>query len=135
MHLLRSFAETPVVKPCFGCPSIDTVKAVPRTEVLTSAGNSTDQPLTLEFLSSFSLGGITPFAADDAAQRLRVHRFRSQQHGEIHQQLALGADGAQILLAAPGDHVVKYGIERKLILSRPTRNQFSDVGAVTPDEH
>ncbi len=46
-------------------------------EVLTSASNPTDRPLTLEFLSSFSLGGITPFATDDAAGRLRVHRFRS----------------------------------------------------------
>ncbi len=34
-------------------------------------------PVTLEMLSSFSLGGITPFAPDDAPARLRVHRFRS----------------------------------------------------------
>ncbi len=34
------------------------------------------QPPALEFLSSFSLGGITPFAADDAPGRLRLHRFR-----------------------------------------------------------
>jgi alpha-galactosidase len=34
-------------------------------------------PLTLEYLTSFSLGGLTPFAADDAPNRLTVHRFRS----------------------------------------------------------
>jgi len=31
----------------------------------------------LEMLSSFSLGGITPFASDDAPNRLHFHRFRS----------------------------------------------------------
>jgi alpha-galactosidase len=46
-------------------------------EVHTSAQNAGDHALTLEFLSSFSLGGITPFAADDASGQLRVHRFRS----------------------------------------------------------
>lgn len=46
-------------------------------EIQTTARNPTDKPLTLEFLSAFSLGGITPFAADDAPGRLRVHRFRS----------------------------------------------------------
>ena len=34
-------------------------------------------PLTLDMLSSFSLGGITPFHAADAQGRLQVHRFRS----------------------------------------------------------
>ena len=39
--------------------------------------NATAQPVTLEMLASFSLGGITPFAGDDAPGRLIVHRFRS----------------------------------------------------------
>jgi alpha-galactosidase len=39
--------------------------------------NSSDCPVTLEMLSSFSLGGITPFHEADAPGRLRVHRFRS----------------------------------------------------------
>jgi alpha-galactosidase len=39
--------------------------------------NKGKNPLTLEFLTSFSLGGLTPFAADDAPNRLTVHRFRS----------------------------------------------------------
>ncbi|MEO6876611.1 MAG: alpha-galactosidase, partial [Opitutaceae bacterium] len=38
--------------------------------------NTSAQPLTLEYLASFSIGGITPFAADDAAGRLKLHRFR-----------------------------------------------------------
>lgn len=39
--------------------------------------NGSPEPVTLEMLSSFSLGGVTPFRADDAAEQLWVHRFRS----------------------------------------------------------
>ncbi len=39
--------------------------------------NGAAQPVTLELLTSFSLGGLTPFAADDAPGRMSVHRFRS----------------------------------------------------------
>jgi len=39
--------------------------------------NGARQPVDLELFSSFSLGGITPFAVDDAPGRLRVHRFPS----------------------------------------------------------
>ncbi len=46
-------------------------------EVATTFFNDSDQPVTLEMLSSFSLGGITPFHEADAPGRLRVHRFRS----------------------------------------------------------
>ncbi|HEX9783297.1 MAG TPA: glycoside hydrolase family 36 protein [Opitutaceae bacterium] len=46
-------------------------------EVSTTFINGSPAPVTLEMLSSFSLGGITPFAPDDAPGRLRVHRFRS----------------------------------------------------------
>ena len=45
--------------------------------VQVTASNPTDRPITLEHLSAFSLGGLTPFAADDAPGRLWVHRFRS----------------------------------------------------------
>jgi len=46
-------------------------------EVSTGFCNGSDSPVTLEMLSSFSLGGITPFHHADAPGRLRVHRFRS----------------------------------------------------------
>ncbi|MBC8010026.1 MAG: alpha-galactosidase [Burkholderiales bacterium] len=45
--------------------------------VRTTARNTSSAPLTLELLTSFSLGGLTPFATDDAPGRLRVHRLRS----------------------------------------------------------
>lgn len=39
--------------------------------------NGSATAVTLEMLSSFSIGGITPFDSADASGRLRVHRFRS----------------------------------------------------------
>lgn len=39
--------------------------------------NDGSEKFSLEMLSSFSLGGITPFASDDASNRLHFHRFRS----------------------------------------------------------
>lgn len=52
----------------------------PRTgvaRVRVTAENPTARPLTLDYLSAFSLGHVTPFASDDAPGRLFVHRFRS----------------------------------------------------------
>ncbi|MEI6034746.1 MAG: glycoside hydrolase family 36 protein [Verrucomicrobiae bacterium] len=46
-------------------------------ESTTTIENTTRNAITLELLSSFSLSGITPFAADDAPGRMRIHRFRS----------------------------------------------------------
>lgn len=39
--------------------------------------NGSQETVTLEMLSSFSLGGITPFSAADASGRLHVHRYRA----------------------------------------------------------
>ncbi len=39
--------------------------------------NAGEEPVTLELLSSFSLGGLTPFTAGDAHDTLHVHRIRS----------------------------------------------------------
>ncbi len=46
-------------------------------EIRCSLINRSSRPVRLEMMSSFSLGGITPFAPDDASGRLRVHRFRT----------------------------------------------------------
>ena len=45
--------------------------------VWTTYRNETDSPVTLEMLTSFSLSGVSPFAVDDAPERLSLHRFRS----------------------------------------------------------
>lgn len=39
--------------------------------------NASKQRIQVEMLSSFTLGGITPFHEADAPERLKVHRFRS----------------------------------------------------------
>lgn len=39
--------------------------------------NQSKHVVKLELLTSFALSGITPFASDDAPNRLRIHRFRA----------------------------------------------------------
>ena len=39
--------------------------------------NRSERPLSLEMLSSFSIGGVTPFAPDDASGHLQLHRLQS----------------------------------------------------------
>ena len=39
--------------------------------------NTGSAPLTLEMLSSFSIGYLSPFDTEDSSERLKVHRFRS----------------------------------------------------------
>jgi alpha-galactosidase len=58
-------------------------------ELTTTFINGSTAPVTLEMLSSFALGNITPFHAGDAPGRLRVHRFRSVWSAEG--RLAFGA--------------------------------------------
>jgi len=46
-------------------------------EVSTRFFNGSDQAVTLEMLSSFSLSGLSPFDFSESTNRLRVHRFRT----------------------------------------------------------
>jgi Alpha-galactosidase len=52
-------------------------KGEPAVVVRTRCLNDSGESVTLEMLASFSLGGLSPFAADDAPGRLVVHRYRS----------------------------------------------------------
>jgi alpha-galactosidase len=45
--------------------------------VATAVTNGATTPCAIDLLTSVSLDGITPFAADDAPGRLRVHRWRA----------------------------------------------------------
>jgi hypothetical protein len=63
-----------------------------------------------------------------------MHGFCGQQDGEFHEQLSFGADGAQIELAAPLDHVLKHDIKCELIFARPLRHQFPYFGPIPPNE-
>ena len=46
-------------------------------ETYTSIENMSDDEISIEMISSFSLGGITPFVEKDAYDTLKVHRLRS----------------------------------------------------------
>jgi alpha-galactosidase len=50
--------------------------------VVTTFRNESAQAVSLEMLSSFTLGGMTPFAPNDAPDRLLLHRFRSNWSAE-----------------------------------------------------
>ena len=54
----------------------------PALWVSTGIRNLGKKPIVLEFLASFSVGGITPFAEDEAVNRLIVHRIRSKWSAE-----------------------------------------------------
>ena len=51
-------------------------------EVVTTFQNDGENPVTLDMLSSFCLGGISPFAGGDASSCLIAHRFRSKWSNE-----------------------------------------------------
>ena len=46
-------------------------------EVRTVYSNQSDNPIDLEMLSSFSIGGLTPFIDGEAPESMSVHRIRS----------------------------------------------------------
>ena len=48
----------------------------PAAEVVTSVENTGSAPVTLEMLSSFTLGSISPFATGLAPETLKIHRLR-----------------------------------------------------------
>ena len=53
---------------------MDGLKAI---EVKTIYSNRSEHPIDLEMLSSFSMGGITPFTDGEASELLNVHRIKS----------------------------------------------------------
>ncbi len=50
--------------------------------VQTTAENTGDMPVTLEFLTSFCLGGLSPYDADDGCGHMRIYRLRSNWSAE-----------------------------------------------------
>jgi len=54
----------------------------PYLTVRTGFRNKAEEPAMLEMLSSFTLGGLTPFTADDAHGRLELYRVRSSWSAE-----------------------------------------------------
>jgi alpha-galactosidase len=61
---------------------VDWRKGEASITVHTRCENEGTEPVTLELLSSFSLGGLTPFDSHDANGKLIIHRFRSSWSAE-----------------------------------------------------
>lgn len=62
----------------------------PYVQSVTHFDNTTDASLTVDYLTSFSLGRLTPFSPDEATESLYLHRFRSQWSAEgRHERLLL----------------------------------------------
>ena len=57
---------------------LDYHEGEPGVEVHSVFFNGGDAPVTLEMLSSFCLSGLTPYAPQDAPNRLTLHRLRSK---------------------------------------------------------
>lgn len=87
--------------------------------------NRSTHPLTLEMLASFSLGGISPFAGNDAPGRLYVHRFRSAWSAEGRHECRLAEDlGLEPSWAHHGVRVERFG----QVGSMPVRGFFPWAG-------
>lgn len=93
--------------------------------VQTIFSNRSAAPLALEMLASFSIGGITPFAADDAPGRLALHRFRSYWSAEGRHDRRMAEDLAlEPSWARHGVRVERFG----QVGSMPVRGFFPWAG-------
>ena len=90
-------------------------------EIKTVFVNASPEPVTLEMLSSFSLGGISPFDGADSAGRLQIHRFRTVwcAEGRLETQ---SAEGLHLERSATGHGA--YSERFGQIGSMPTRGWF-----------
>ena len=83
--------------------------------------NTSELPLSLEMLSSFSLGGVSPFASDDASQRIVLHRLQSAwcAEGKLQSQ-TLEELQLEAFHAGPVANTLRFG----QVGSMPVRGHF-----------
>ena len=93
--------------------------------VRTDFRNEGTVPLTLELLASFSLSGLTPFAEDDAPNRLFLHRFRSHWSAEgRHHCQSIEELGLERSWATHAVRAERFG----QVGSMPVRDYFPFIG-------
>lgn len=93
--------------------------------VHTEFHNTGPAPLTVEYLPSFSLGGITPFHSGEAPGRLHLHRFRAAWSAEgRHERLPLEALHLERSWTGFSRRTERYG----QIGSLPVRGFFPWIG-------
>ena len=72
--------------------------------------NATSEPIMLDYLPSFSLGGITPFHAGEASELLYAHRMRSSWSAEgRHEEVPLEALGLERAWLGAGRRIERFG--------------------------
>jgi alpha-galactosidase len=83
--------------------------------------NSTREPQTLEYLPTFSLGGITPFHSGEAPERLYAHRMRTAWSAEgRHEALPLESLGLERAWIGASRRTERFG----QVGSQPVRGFF-----------
>lgn len=93
--------------------------------VETEACNDSGTPLTLELLSSFCLGGLSPFAETDGLGHLFRHRFRSQWcHEGLHDRASLESLALEPSWSGHGQRSERFG----QCGSMPVRGWFPWIG-------
>lgn len=89
--------------------------------IRTTVRNDGHHPIVLGLLTSFSLGGMTPFASDDAPGSLHAHRFRSAWSAEgRHEECTLEELNLERSWAGHGVRSERFG----QIGSLPTNGFF-----------
>lgn len=99
-------------------------------ETWTEVTNSSARPQSLQLLSSFTLGSITPFDPGEAPGRLLLHRFRSQWSAEGRKDtLPIESLGLERSWAGYGTAVERFG----QVGSMPVRRFFPFVALEDAD--
>lgn len=115
----RTIIRTTVADPESGLECLHElihVHAEPGLRISTQVRNTADDPLTLELLTSFSLGGFTPFADDNAPNRMQLHRFRT----------AWAAEGKPV-----SETLEQLGLERAWIHAGVSCERFGSIGSIS----
>ncbi len=90
-------------------------------ESKTRFDNTSERPISLEMLSSFSIGGLSPFAPDDAKERIILHRLQSAWCAEGRlQSESLEALQLESFHAGPVACTLRFG----QVGSMPVRGHF-----------
>lgn len=96
----------------------------PWIEINTTLTNGGSECVTVEMLSSFSLGLLSPFQPDDGVECYRIHRWLSSWSAEGRHEVRTAEDlGMEMSWSAYGVRVLRFGEQG----SMPVRGYFPQV--------
>ncbi|MCQ2380111.1 MAG: alpha-galactosidase [Victivallaceae bacterium] len=95
--------------------------------IVTSLENTGSEPVDVEYLASFSLGGLSPFQPDDGPEAYEVCRWHSNWSAEGRlEQLPLEMHGLERSWAGFSHRVLRFGQPG----TAPVQNYFPQVGFI-----